>query len=559
MTETTANSVPAFASLGLSAPVLKAIAEMGYSTPSPVQAGAIPAVLEGRDVMAAARTGTGKTAGFALPLVERLSQSAPAGARKIKAMIVTPTRELAAQIDENVTAYSRHLKLRNAVVFGGVKINPQISRLSSGVEILTATPGRLLDLHSQKAIDFSDLETLVLDEADRMLDMGFIHDIRRLLKLLPTKRQTLLFSATFSDEIRGMANKLLNDPVAVEASPRNTTAEKVEQHIHTVEKSHKPSLLKHLIIKENWHQVLVFTRTKHGANRLATKLEKSGISAAAIHGNKSQNARTKALAGFKNGEVRVLVATDIAARGLDIEQLPQVVNYELPNVPEDYVHRIGRTGRAGASGRAISLVSSDERKELGGIERLLKGKLKRVEVEGFVPEVDVEPEREPRQPRGGQRSGGQRSGGQRSGGQRSESQRSGGQRTGGKPAGEGRGNGGQRSEGQRSGGQRTGGKPAGEGRGNGGQRTGGARSGGQRSEGQRTGGQPQQTARVDDDNRGNRAPVQREVDGNRVAPQPEVNGNRAPNAPSNDERPRRRSRGGRNRSSGGNGGGRSNG
>ncbi|MDL2192892.1 DEAD/DEAH box helicase [Cobetia sp. LC6] len=530
MTETTANSVPAFASLGLSAPVLKAIAEMGYSTPSPVQAGAIPAVLEGRDVMAAARTGTGKTAGFALPLVERLAQSAPAGARKIKALIVTPTRELAAQIDENVTAYSRHLKLRNAVVFGGVKINPQISRLSSGVEILTATPGRLLDLHSQKAIDFSDLETLVLDEADRMLDMGFIHDIRRLLKLLPTKRQTLLFSATFSDEIRGMANKLLNDPAAVEASPRNTTAEKVEQHIHTVEKSHKPSLLKHLIIKENWHQVLVFTRTKHGANRLATKLEKSGISAAAIHGNKSQNARTKALAGFKNGEVRVLVATDIAARGLDIEQLPQVVNYELPNVPEDYVHRIGRTGRAGASGRAISLVSSDERKELGGIERLLKGKLKRVEVEGFVPEVDVEPEREPRQPRGGQRSGGQRSGGQRSGGQR----------TGGKPAAEGRGNGGPRSGGQRSGGQRSGGQ----------------RTGGQRSEGQRTGGQSQQTARVDDDNRGNRAPVQREVDGNRIAPQPEVNGNRAP---SNDERPRRRSRGGRNRSSGGNGGGRSNG
>jgi len=571
MTETTANSVPAFASLGLSAPVLKAIAEMGYSTPSPVQAGAIPAVLEGRDVMAAARTGTGKTAGFALPLVERLSQSAPAGARKIKALIVTPTRELAAQIDENVTAYSRHLKLRNAVVFGGVKINPQISRLSSGVEILTATPGRLLDLHSQKAIDFSELETLVLDEADRMLDMGFIHDIRRLLKLLPTKRQTLLFSATFSDEIRGMANKLLNDPVAVEASPRNTTAEKVEQHIHTVEKSHKPSLLKHLIIKENWHQVLVFTRTKHGANRLATKLEKSGISAAAIHGNKSQNARTKALAGFKNGEVRVLVATDIAARGLDIEQLPQVVNYELPNVPEDYVHRIGRTGRAGASGRAISLVSSDERKELGGIERLLKGKLKRVEVEGFVPEVDVEPEREPRQPRGGQRSGGQRSGGKPAaegrgnGGQRTgskpagEGRGNGGQRTGGKPAGEGRGNGGprsggqrsdgQRSGGQRSGGQRSGSKPAGEGRGNGGPRSGG----------QRTGGQPQQTARVDDDNRGNRAPVQREVDGNRVAPQPEVNGNRAPNAPTNDERPRRRSRGGRNRSSGGNGGGRSNG
>ena len=565
MTETTANSVPAFASLGLSAPVLKAIAEMGYSTPSPVQAGAIPAVLEGRDVMAAARTGTGKTAGFALPLVECLSQSAPAGARKIKALIVTPTRELAAQIDENVTAYSRHLKLRNAVVFGGVKINPQISRLSSGVEILTATPGRLLDLHSQKAIDFSDLETLVLDEADRMLDMGFIHDIRRLLKLLPTKRQTLLFSATFSDEIRGMANKLLNDPVAVEASPRNTTAEKVEQHIHTVEKSHKPSLLKHLIIKENWHQVLVFTRTKHGANRLATKLEKSGISAAAIHGNKSQNARTKALAGFKNGEVRVLVATDIAARGLDIEQLPQVVNYELPNVPEDYVHRIGRTGRAGASGRAISLVSSDERKELGGIERLLKGKLKRVEVEGFVPEVDVEPEREPRQPRGGQRSGGQRTGGKPAAeGRGNGGQRSGGQRTGSKPAGEGRGNGGQRSggqrsEGQRSGGQRTGGKPAGEGRGNGGQRSGGQRTGGARSGSQRTGGQPQQTARVDDDNRGNRAPVQREVDGNRIAPQPEVNGNRAPNAPTNDERPRRRSRGGRNRSSGGNGGGRSNG
>ncbi len=571
MTETTANSVPAFAALGLSAPILKAIAEMGYTTPSPVQAGAIPAVLEGRDVMAAARTGTGKTAGFALPLVERLSQSTPAGARKIKALIVTPTRELAAQIDDNVTAYSRHLKLRNAVVFGGVKINPQISRLSTGVEILTATPGRLLDLHSQKAIDFSDLETLVLDEADRMLDMGFIHDIRRLLKLLPTKRQTLLFSATFSDEIRSMTSKLLNNPVAVEASPRNSAAEKVEQHIHTVEKSHKPSLLKHLIIKEDWRQVLVFTRTKHGANRLATKLEKSGISAAAIHGNKSQNARTKALAGFKNGEVRVLVATDIAARGLDIEQLPQVVNYELPNVPEDYVHRIGRTGRAGASGRAISLVSSDERKELNGIERLLNGKLKRVVVEGFVPEVDVEPEREPRQPRGGQRSGAAKPGAKPASGQRSSGQRTGGQRSDGKPASEGRGNGGgQRTGGQRSDGQRSGSKPASEGRGNGGgQRTGGQRSDGQRSGskpasegrgnggGQRTGGQRQATPRVvqDDDNRGNRAPAPREIDGNRVASRPEVDGNRtSAGQPSKDEQPRRRTRGGRNRSSGGNGG-----
>ncbi|MEP4523074.1 MAG: DEAD/DEAH box helicase, partial [Alloalcanivorax venustensis] len=373
-----------FASLGLIDPLLRAVAEQGYTTPSPIQAQAIPAVLEGRDAMAAAQTGTGKTAGFTLPLLQRLSEGTPAPARQVRALVLTPTRELAAQVAESVALYGKYLPaMRSAVVFGGVKINPQIDKLSRGVDVLVATPGRLLDLFQQKAVRFDNLEILVLDEADRMLDMGFIHDIRRILKVLPQKRQTLMFSATFSNEIRGLAKTLVNDPVQIDVSPRNSTAERVRQWAVSVDKSHKAALLTHLIDDEQWFQVLVFTRTKHGANRLAKQLESAGIQAAAIHGNKSQGARTRALAGFKNGEVRALVATDIAARGLDIDQLPQVVNFDLPNVAEDYVHRIGRTGRAGASGQAVSLVSGEDRKLLKDIERLIKKPLERKEVTGF--------------------------------------------------------------------------------------------------------------------------------------------------------------------------------
>jgi ATP-dependent RNA helicase RhlE len=364
-----------FSSLGLAEPILRAVREKGYETATPIQAQAIPVVLSGRDVLAAAQTGTGKTAGFTLPLLQLLSDRPSAGGRPVRALVLTPTRELAAQVAESVETYGKHLPLRSTVVFGGVGINPQIERLRRGVDILIATPGRLLDLQGQRVVDLSKLEVLVLDEADRMLDMGFIHDIRRILKLLPSERQNLLFSATFSDEIRQLAQGILRNPASVEVAARNTAAASVTQSVYPVDKTDKADLLAYLIHQGSWEQVLVFTRTKHGANRLAEKLQREGISAAAIHGNKSQGARTKALGDFKQGEVRALVATDIAARGLDIEQLPHVVNFELPNVPEDYVHRIGRTGRAGADGAAISLVSPEERKLLLDIERVLNRKL----------------------------------------------------------------------------------------------------------------------------------------------------------------------------------------
>ena len=374
-----------FASLGLSLPILEAVTEQGYQTPSPIQLQAIPAVLEGRDVMAAAQTGTGKTAGFTLPILELLSKGQLAQANQARALILTPTRELAAQVAESVATYGKNLPLRSAVVFGGVKINPQMMKLRRGVDILVATPGRLLDLANQNAVKFSQLEVLVLDEADRMLDMGFIHDIRKILALLPKKRQNLMFSATFSGDIRNLAKSFVTNPVEISVSPPNTTVESVEQWVYPVDKNNKSALLAQLILDNDWKQVLVFSRTKHGANRLTTYLEKKGINASAIHGNKGQGARTKALAGFKNGEIRVLVATDIAARGLDIDQLPQVVNFDLPNVPEDYVHRIGRTGRAGASGQAISLVCADEFKDLSGIERLIQLLVPRKQIAGFEP------------------------------------------------------------------------------------------------------------------------------------------------------------------------------
>ncbi|WP_426416370.1 DEAD/DEAH box helicase [Aestuariirhabdus sp. LZHN29] len=374
-----------FSSLGLAEPLLRAVADKGYSVPSPIQEKAIPVVLSGHDLMAAAQTGTGKTAGFTLPLLHRLAEGKPARPNHVRTLILTPTRELAAQVGESVSDYGRYLNLRSTVVFGGVKINPQMMALRKGVDVLVATPGRLLDLYGQNAIKFDHLECLVLDEADRMLDMGFIHDIRRILKVLPAKRQNLLFSATFSDEIRRLAGGILQNPQSVTATPPNSTAPTVEQWMHPVDKSRKPALLSHLIRSEQWGQVLVFTRTKHGANRLAEKLGKDGILSMAIHGNKSQGARTRALAGFKAGEVQVLVATDIAARGLDIDQLPHVVNFDLPNVAEDYVHRIGRTGRAGATGKAISLVCADEVKELIAVERLIQRKLERQLVDTFEP------------------------------------------------------------------------------------------------------------------------------------------------------------------------------
>ena len=373
-----------FSSLGLSEQLVRATSDQGYDTPSPIQAQAIPAVLSGRDVMAAAQTGTGKTAGFTLPLLQRLGEN-PRTGKGPRALILTPTRELAAQVHDSVNLYSKYVPTKAAVVFGGVKINPQMMKLRKGLDVLVATPGRLMDLYQQNAVRFNEVEILVLDEADRMLDMGFIRDIRKILALLPAKRQNLLFSATFSNEIRTLAEGLLDNPVQVEVAARNTSAENIKQSVYPVDQSQKTALLSKLVRDNSWDQVLVFTRTKHGANRLTQKLEKDGITAAAIHGNKSQGARTRALADFKAGEVRVLVATDIAARGLDIKQLPQVVNFELPNVPEDYVHRIGRTGRAGESGHALSLVSADEGKMLAGIERLIKKQLPRTEVEGFEP------------------------------------------------------------------------------------------------------------------------------------------------------------------------------
>ena len=376
-----------FNDLGLSQPILEAIEEQGYDTPSPIQAKAIPHVLEGRDVMAAAQTGTGKTAGFTLPILHHLSNTPKPHDKRnqARALIVTPTRELAAQVAASVETYGQHLKIKSAVVFGGVKINPQMQKLRGGVDILIATPGRLLDLQSQNAIQLGKLEILVLDEADRMLDMGFIHDIKRIMKLLPAKRQTLMFSATFSPEIRQLAKGMVHDPVEVSVSPANSTVDSVSQRLITVEKTDKTAVLAHLIKENNWFQVLVFSRTKHGANKLVKKLTGEGVQAGAIHGNKSQAARTKVLAEFKQGKVRVLVATDIAARGIDINQLPHVVNFDLPNVPEDYVHRIGRTGRAGASGEAVSLVSHDEFKQLRDIERLIKKTIPREVIDGFEP------------------------------------------------------------------------------------------------------------------------------------------------------------------------------
>lgn len=374
-----------FTSLGLSAPIQKAIKEKGYTTPSPIQEQAIPAVLEGKDVMAAAQTGTGKTAGFTLPILEHLSHGPKVRSNHTRALILTPTRELAAQVQESVFTYSHYLPLSSTVVFGGVKINPQMQRLRKGVDILVATPGRLMDLYNQNAIKFDQIEVLVLDEADRMLDMGFIRDIRKILALLPKKRQNLLFSATFSTEIRELAKELVNNPVEISVNPENSTATTVEQSIYPADVKKKAPMLVKLIKDNDWKQVLIFTRTKHGANRLATFLNDKNITAAAIHGNKSQGARTRALADFKSGDVRVLVATDIAARGIDIPQLPQVVNYELPKVAEDYVHRIGRTGRAGETGKAISLVCAIEAPELFAIERLIQQLLPRMELDGYQP------------------------------------------------------------------------------------------------------------------------------------------------------------------------------
>jgi ATP-dependent RNA helicase RhlE len=384
-----------FDSLGLSAELLRAISEQGYTKPTPIQSKAIPTILAGKDVLGGAQTGTGKTAGFTLPLLQRLNQNqVSSGRRPVRALVLTPTRELAAQVGASVENYGRHLSLRSTVIFGGVKINPQIAKLRQGVDILVATPGRLLDHAGQRTVDLSQVEILVLDEADRMLDMGFIHDIRKVLALLPknSTRQTLLFSATFSDEIKQLADRLLNNPELIEVPRCNATAERIEQVIHPVDKGRKQELLSHLIGANNWRQVLVFTRTKHGANRLAQQLERDGLTAAAIHGNKSQGARTRALAEFKSGAVRVLVATDIAARGLDIDQLPHVVNYELPNVPEDYVHRIGRTGRAGNEGEAVSLVCVDEHKLLRDIEHLLKREIPKVTLEGYQPDPSIRAE-----------------------------------------------------------------------------------------------------------------------------------------------------------------------
>ncbi|MET3107480.1 ATP-dependent RNA helicase RhlE [Oxalobacteraceae bacterium GrIS 2.11] len=386
-----------FSELGLDQELLRAVLEQGYTTPTPIQLQAIPAVLTGKDLLAGAQTGTGKTAGFALPLLQRLlefsKQNPPnPNRRPIRALILTPTRELAAQVEESVRLYGKYVPLTSGVIFGGVGINPQIKLLKSGVDTLVATPGRLLDHIGQGTIDLSQIKILVLDEADRMLDMGFIKDIRKILSLLPPKRQNLLFSATFSNEIKELADKLLNSPAMIEVARRNSTVEVISQKIHPVNRNGKHMLLTHLIKSLKWTQVLVFTRTKHGANKLVEQLGKAEITCMAIHGNKSQSARTKALAEFKDGSLQVLVATDIAARGIDIDQLPHVVNYDLPNVPEDYVHRIGRTGRAGAGGEAVSLVCVDELKLLADIEKFIKRKIVSEVVVGFEPDLNEKPQ-----------------------------------------------------------------------------------------------------------------------------------------------------------------------
>ncbi len=389
-------AAPSFSTLGLSDEILRAVTERGYTTPTPIQAQAIPAVLSGGDLLAGAQTGTGKTAGFTLPILHRLSQqisAAPTSSRApIRALVLVPTRELAVQVEESVRDYGKYVKLHSMMMIGGVNINPQITRLKSRVDILVATPGRLLDHVQQKTVDISKVEILVLDEADRMLDMGFIRDIKKILALLPKTRQNLLFSATFSDEIKLLADTLLNNPAMIEVARRNATAESVSHMVHPVDRARKPQLLAHLIKQHNWSQVLVFTRTKHGANKLAEFLNKEGITSLAIHGNKSQSARTRALAEFKTGDLQVLVATDIAARGIDISDLPHVVNFELPNVAEDYVHRIGRTGRAGATGDAVSLVCVDELKLLTAIERLIKRDIPSEIITGYTPDPSIKAE-----------------------------------------------------------------------------------------------------------------------------------------------------------------------
>jgi len=385
-----------FEELNLAPAIQKAVAEQGYETPTPIQAQAIPAVLAGHDLLAGAQTGTGKTAAFTLPLLHKLTMSRSKenkfGVYGVRALVLTPTRELAAQVEESVRNYGKYLQLTSTVIFGGVGMNPQVARIKKGVDILVATPGRLLDLQQQGLLDLSTVEILVLDEADRMLDMGFIHDVKKILALVPKEKQSLLFSATFSDEIRELANNLLKDPQSIQVTPSNTTVQRITQVVHPVGRGKKKALLAHIINEHNWSQVLVFTRTKFGANNVAEFLTKNGISAMALHGNKSQTARTQALSGFKTGEIRALVATDIAARGIDIDELPHVVNYEIPNISEDYVHRIGRTGRAGSSGEAVSLVSLDEQGFMRDIEIFTKQQVPVVEVEGFGPEPDEKAE-----------------------------------------------------------------------------------------------------------------------------------------------------------------------
>tara|TARA_B100000768_G_C11229063_1_gene354210 strand:+ start:22 stop:1245 length:1224 start_codon:yes stop_codon:yes gene_type:complete len=381
-----------FNNLGLIPLILKAVNKKGYEEPSPIQEKAIPLILKRKDVLASAQTGTGKTAGFTLPLLQILAKNSNSNHKKIRALILTPTRELAAQIYENVVEYSTYLSLKSTVIFGGVNQKPQVSKIRGGVDILIATPGRLLDLENQRLLSLRNIEILVLDEADRMLDMGFQRDINKIMQLLPAKRQNLLFSATFSKEIKKLAKGILNNPALIETSPENTTVEAIIQYVYKVDKSNKSRLIIQLIKEGNWNQVLVFTRTKHGANKLCKKMINENISAAAIHGNKSQGARTKALAGFKEGIIKILVATDIAARGLDIPLLPHVVNFELPNIPEDYVHRIGRTGRAGAKGEAISLVCIDEKQYLKDIEKIINLKIPSKIKVGFEPDLNAVPE-----------------------------------------------------------------------------------------------------------------------------------------------------------------------
>ncbi|MDR4497110.1 MAG: DEAD/DEAH box helicase [Candidatus Scalindua sp.] len=376
-----------FANLGLSENILRSLKDKGYQTPSPIQDRAIPAVLTGKDMMAAAQTGTGKTAGFTLPMLHILNQAESSGGRPIRALVLTPTRELAAQVQESIKTYGKYLTLKSMVVFGGVNIKPQIDQLKKGVDILVATPGRLLDLCNQRACRLNQVNMLILDEADRMLDMGFIHDIRKIIKLLPLKRQNLMLSATFSKEIRALTHEFLVKPITIEVTPEKMAAQTVSQRAYRCDAKAKTSLIIHLIKEGNWEHVLIFTRTKHGANRLSSKLAKAGIQTSAIHGDKMQASRTKALDGFKKRKIRVLVATDIAARGLDIALLPHVVNYELPNVPEDYVHRIGRTGRAGMEGEAISLVCNDERPFLNSIKKLIGQPIKLSDVPGFEPTI----------------------------------------------------------------------------------------------------------------------------------------------------------------------------